>query len=142
MRKPNARVVLNRERLSQVGLAVADGLEHATKAIVENADPPDATPYGQGLVTTGGWLVYHRGKKVAGGSLSGKQPSKPRSYRPTQTDGISAIAGYGFPGRFQETGTAHHPAQPFLWLAWLKVEPRLESIMAPAVRAHMARFRS
>lgn len=138
-RGPSARVVLNRDALTAVGLAVADGLEQVVKSIVTEAHPPDATPYGEGLVTRGGWLVYHGSKKVGGGSLEGKQPKKPRALRVRGTTGITAIAGFGFPGRFQELGTVNHGAQPFLWPAWTRVEPRLEQIMAPAVRAHLAR---
>lgn len=140
-RKMNARTVLNRQALNEVGLAVADGAEEVVRSIVETANPPDATPYGEGLVTAGGWLVYHGSKKVGGGSLRGKQPKKPRALRVRGTTEITAIAGFSFPGRFQEIGTVHHAAQPFLWPAWTRVEPRLEQIMAPAVRAHLARAR-
>lgn len=140
-RKPSARVVLNRSKMSEIGLAVGDGLEAVVRAVVEEAKPPDATPYGDGLVTSGGWLVYRGPDKIAGGSLSGKQPKKPRSFRVRGRTAIQAIAGFGFPGRFQEIGTQHHPAQPFLWPSWLGVEPRLGQYMAPAVKAHLARAR-
>jgi hypothetical protein len=139
MPRAHARVVLNRGALTEIGLAVADGLEVVTRTVVEQAEPPDATPYGEGLVTQGGWLVYHGTKKVAGGSLRGRQPKKPRGMR-LAAKAITAIAGFGFPGRLQETGTIHHPAQPFVWPAWLGVEPRLPRLMAPAVQAHLARF--
>lgn len=138
-RKPNARVVLNRQALNAVGLAVADGLEAFARTVVTDAKPPDATPFGEGLVTSGGWLVYHGGKKVGGGSLTGKQPKKPRSLRVKGTTGITAIAGFGFPGRFQEIGTVNHPAQPFLWPSFTRNEGRIESLMRPAVQASLRR---
>ena len=136
-RKVNARVVLNRSKLNEVGLAVADGLEVVARAIVEEANPPDATPYGEGLTTRGGWIVYHGTKKVAGGSMTGKQPKKPRAFR-VKAGTIAAIAGFGFPGRFQEIGTVHHGAQPFLWPSFTRIEDRIDELMAPAVKAHLA----
>jgi hypothetical protein len=112
-RKPSAKVTLNRKNLSRLHKAFADGIEEVCRTFVETADPPDATPYGQGLVTTGGWLVYDGANKVAGGSLRGVQPNKPRAFRVRGTTGIQGIAGFGFPARFQETGTVHQPARPF-----------------------------
>jgi len=139
-RKPSARVVLNRSNLSKVGLAVADGLEAVVRTIVERADPPDATPYGEGLVTRGGWLVYSGPNKVGGGSLQGKQPKKPRKFVVKGTEGtVAAIAGFGFPGHFQELGTAQHGAQPFLWPALMDVVPDIPSILAVEARRHLGR---
>lgn len=114
-RKPTARVVMNRAALDQVTLAVADGALAVAEHIVRSADPPDATPYGEGLVTNGGWLAYVGPNKVGGGGLDGKQPKKPRSLQVRGTgDQIHVIGGFGFPARFQEEGTVNHPAQPFL----------------------------
>lgn len=138
-RKTSARVVLNRQALNEVGLAVADGLEEVVRSIVLDAHPPDATPYGAGLVTSGGWLVYHGSKKVAGGSLTGKQPKKPRAVRVMGIGGITAIAGFGFPGRFQEIGTIYHRAQPFLGPSLMRHLGRIPQIMAPATRARLQR---
>jgi hypothetical protein len=135
----SARVVLNRANLNELGLAVATGLEAVVEDVVREADPPDATPYGAGLVTSGGWLVYSRRRKVAGGSLTNRQPKKPRGLR--LEDGIVAVAGFSFPGRFQEIGTVHHRAQPFLWPSWTRVAGSVPQRMAPAVRAYLARRR-
>lgn len=132
-RGPSARVVLNRKALAGLTLALADGMEELARTIVETADPPDAPPYGQGLAARGGWLVYANGKKVAGGGLDGKQPKKPRAWRASR-DGVSAVAGFGFPARFQEFGTVNHAAQPFLTPAVGRVRPYVEDIMGPVVR--------
>jgi hypothetical protein len=133
VRKPSARVVLNRSALDEVHLALADGVTEIARTIVETARPPDATPFGEGLVTQGGWLVYNGSKKVAGGSLSGNQPKKPRAFRVRGTEGIAGIAGFGFPARFQETGTVDQPARPFLMPAVVKVKGVAADIMREIV---------
>ena len=138
-RKPSARVVLNRSALTEVGLALVAGVEEIARTIVETAEPPDATPFGEGLVTQGGWLVYDGSKKVAGGSLSGLQPKKPRSFRVKGTVGITAIAGFGFPARFQETGTSDQPAKPFLTPAAVRVKEVAPAIMRDTVGPRLRR---
>lgn len=110
-RKPSARVVLNRAALTRFGLAVAAGVEEIARTAIEVADPPDATPHGAGLVNAGGWLVFVDGKKVAGGSLRGTQPKKPRGV--AIPAGVVGLAGWPFPARFQEGGTVDQPARPF-----------------------------
>lgn len=137
-RKVSSRVVLNRQALDKVTLAVAEGVERVVERIVRTARPPDATPFGDGLVTRGGWLVYAGSKKIGGDSLDGSTPKKPRDMRVAGRNAIIGVAGFGFPGRFQELGTVHHAAQPFLWPAYLQVESEIGPIMAPAVRARLA----
>jgi hypothetical protein len=139
-RKVSARVMLNRAALDEVHLALGEGVEEIVRTIVEVADPPDATPFGMGLVTNGGWLVYSGSKKVAGGSLRGLQPKKPRAFRPEPT-GITGMAGFGFPGRFQETGTVHHPAQPFFTPAAEQVARHAGEIMKSVVGPRLRRAR-
>jgi hypothetical protein len=138
-RKPSARVVLNRAALGEVDLALANGIEEVVRTIVEVADPPDAEPFGVGLVTRGGWLVYNGSKKVAGGSLDGRQPKKPRAFRVAATEGITAIAGWGFPARFQETGTINHAAQPFGTPSMLEVGAAAPEIMRSVVAPRLKR---
>lgn len=137
-RKPSARVVLNRAALSQLHLAYAEGVEEIARTIVETADPPDATPFGKGLVTSGGWAVYAGTKKVGGGSLDGSQPKKPRALK-TPADAITGIAGFGFPARFQEMGTVHQPARPFFTPAVIRVKGVAAEIMRAAVRSRTGR---
>lgn len=132
-RKPSSRVVLARAGLDELRLAVADGLLEVGQTIVETADPPDATPYGEGLVTHGGVLVYADRKKVAGWSQRGTQPKKPRAARLGR--GITLLVGWGFPGRFQEFGTVHHRAQPFATPAAQEVMAQAGAIMAPIVKS-------
>jgi HK97 gp10 family phage protein len=135
------RVKLNRAAIDGVRLAIADGTHAVAKAIVTTANPPDATPFGEGLITRGGTLAYVGSKKVDGWSLDGRQPRKPRKLRVKGTDTIVAVAGFGFPGRFQEFGTAHHPAQPFLTPARNQVVPRAVGIMRQATAYRLARLR-
>jgi len=132
-RQPSTRVVLNRQALTELGLAIADGVTEIVQSAVETADPPDATPFGEGLVTQGGWLVYSGSKKVAGGSLSGTQPKKPRAFEVRGTEGITGIAGFGFPARFQEIGTVHQPARPFFMPVIIRVANAAPAIMKTAV---------
>lgn len=132
-RGPSARVVLNRQALDQAILAVADGFAEAAKLSIEIADPPDRTPYGVGLTKRGGYLAYVNGKKIAGGGRDGRQPKKPRAVN--ARDGIVVVAGFGFPGRFQELGTVHHGAQPFLTPVMLAIKPQIPAIVARQVAA-------
>lgn len=135
-RKPSTRVVLNRSALDRVDLAVADGLLEVGRTIVEVAHPPDSPlepyPIGQGLVLQGGVLVYADGKKVAGWSQRGLQPKKPRAAV-TPRGVITAIAGFGFPGRLVEGGTLDQPARPFLSPALDQTTPHIPGIMADVV---------
>jgi len=137
-RGPSARVVMNRRALNEVELAIADGIVDLGQAIVEAANPPDATPYGKGLVTRGGVLVYYGPNKVGGWAIDGKQPKKPRAFRVLQ--GISAAIGFGFPGRFQEFGTVKMGAQPFFVKAFNAVGRLSSQVMRPTVSARLKRL--
>lgn len=141
-RKPSAKVVLNRAGLTLVGLALADGFMEAGKTIVEIASdnapdsPYDPYPTGEGLPKQGGVLVYVKGQKVDGWSTRGTQPKIDR--RTADRSGlITAIIGFGFPGRFAEFGTLKHGAQPFLTPAMNSVVPQIANVMEPAVRARL-----
>jgi hypothetical protein len=107
LKKTSVRVETNRAALDAAWLAVADGLLAVGEAIVDEAHPPDAPPYGQGLVNRGAAGVWVNGKKVGG------EAAKPRGIRVKQYP-IVGVAGFGFPARFQEMGTVHQPARPFL----------------------------
>jgi len=128
---------MNRAALDKIDLAIADGLEEVVRTVVETATPPDAPPYGAGLVAHGGWLVYAGANKVGGGSLDGRQPKKPRALRVKGSDQIVAIAGFSFPGRFQEAGTSKMAANPFLTPAMNETVPHAGAIMKPAVQAKL-----
>lgn len=127
------RVILNRRKAQECRLALADGVFQVAVAIVERAHPPDATPYGVGLIHNGGALGYLDGKQIGVMSLDSAAPSKPRAAKLLRP-GMTAIAGYGFPGRFQEEGTIHQPARPFLTPAGSEVFHLGPVIMAAAVR--------
>lgn len=140
-RKTSARVVLNRSRVDRVHLAFATGAYQVAKEVLRAADPPDATPWGTGLVTNGGALLYRGRSKLAGVGLDGRQPRPPRAARVSADPNlIQAIVGYGFPGRFQELGTVNQPARPFLTPAAQQVIPRANQIMATVVRPALAKM--
>lgn len=133
-RKQNVRTVLNRNALAAFSAGIADGMEALGEAFKEAVRPPDATPFGKGLVTTPDFGVWSDGKKVAGGG------TKPRSVRVRQF-GAVLIAGEGFPGRFQELGTVNHPPQPHVTPAMLAILPDAAGYIKPAVRKQLARVR-
>lgn len=126
-RKSSCRVVTNRAALSEAILAVADGLLAVGEEIVAAAHPPDAAPFGEGLVTRGAAAVWVEGRKVGG------QAEKPRSVKVRQY-AIVGVAGFGFPARFQEIGTVHQPARPFLAPAKGQVAPGSLSTIRAAVQ--------
>ena len=140
MANRRARVVINRERVHRVRLALSDGIYAVAEAVLDAADPPDRTPYGEGLVRNGGALGFADGRKVNGRSLDGgADPRKPRGARVPPV-GSMALAGYGFPGRFQEFGTVHQPARPFLSPAAARVLPSATRILASVVGPRLARI--
>lgn len=141
MARPSTRVVLNRNAVRTVQLAIADGLFEVGRTIIEVADPPDAQPFGQGLVTQGGALAYVGDRKVAGWSQRGTQPKKPRAVKVRGRGEIMAVAGFGFPGRFQEMGTVNHGAQPFLTPAMNRTVGHAADIMRPIVAAELRKAR-
>lgn len=140
MRGPSARVKLNRKSIDQVRLAVADGTQAIGKAVIVAAKVPDAPPYSEGLVDRGGAITYVGAKKTAGWGTDGRQPKKPRAFRVAGTDTIQTLAGFGFPARFLEFGTAKMAARPFLTPARNQVEPRAAGIMRQAAAYRVARY--
>lgn len=129
-RGPSKRVVLNRAALDQVTLGLADGLAGLTKAIIAEADTPDAPPYGEGLVDKGDWGVWVNGRKVSGSA------AKPRAAR-LQKPGITALVGYGFPARFVRDGTVDTPAHGWFDQSIASHIQGAEGYLKPAMRARM-----
>lgn len=138
----NSRVVLNRKALDGVALATADGVFAVAQATIREANPPDATPYGQGLVDHGGAAVYFGSKKIDGFSLDGTQPQKPRAVRTPRDGEIVAFAGWSFPANLQERGSVHQPARPFFLPAVNRVIPRAPGIIRQAAAYRIARLKS
>ncbi len=126
-RRVSYRTVINRKALSALHGAFVDAMAAVGTAVIAATRPPDATPFGKGLVTTGDWGVWDGTRKVAGTA------SKPRSVKLSKT-GITLVAGYGFPGRFQEFGTIAQPPRPFLTPAMLNELPNTENRLRPAAQ--------
>lgn len=143
-RKPSAKVVLNRAKVHAVMLAIADGMEEVGRTIIEVASenapdsPYDPFPVGEGLPKQGGVLTYVDGQKVGGWSTRGTQPKKPRAADVKR--GVTAVVGFGFPGRFAEFGTVKHGPQPFLAPARDSVLPHAGEIMASVVKPALDRM--
>lgn len=104
-------------------LHIADAA-HATATAIgreASARAPDATPYGVGLVDQWGVGSWAFGRLVQVETGSGPHViDRPRDLRVTRA-GVDAVVGFSFPGRFQEVGTVHHGAQPFLGPAAMAV---------------------
>lgn len=128
--KRYARVEINRATMSAVELGLADGVARVADAIVSHADVPDAAPYGKGLVTRGGFIVFLNGVQIAG---TGSRPT--REW--VAAAGVVAFAGFGFPGRFQERGTVHQPARPFVSPSMERELSVLTAHMRPAMLARL-----
>lgn len=143
----SAKVKLRKAALDDVTFIVADGAMEAGRVIVEIASanapdsPHDPYPTGEGLPKQGGVLVYVAGEKVDGWSIRGLQPAKPRAGRVlVKTHSVTALVGFGFPGRFAEGGTVNQPAQPFLAPARDQVGPQgvaniIGSVTRPRLRS-------
>lgn len=133
-RKVTARTVLNYKALDAISKGLADGMAILGKVIIAHTEPPDAEPFGKGLVTTGDYGVWVKGRKVAGTA------TKPRAARLSKT-GITLLVGYGFPGRFQELGTVRQPARPFFTPVVNRELPGLEDHLKSPVRRALAEVR-
>jgi hypothetical protein len=126
-RKVSSRVVVNRAALTQLQGAFADGMAAIGELVIGITRPPDATPFGEGLVTTGDWGVWTGGRKTHGTA------TKPRAAKLAR-GGITLVAGWGFPARFQEMGTVHQPARPFYTPRIIEVLPDAASFIRGPVR--------
>lgn len=127
MAKPRrSRVEINRAALDEVRAGFADGVFDIARAIgaVAANDAPDAgtgvyptgapREFGQGLVDRVGAAVWVNGRKTHEWGSAGGSPDKPRELRVRSEAAVIGVVGAGFPGMFQELGTVHHPAQPFM----------------------------
>jgi hypothetical protein len=130
-RKVSTRVVMNRRTLSAIDEGFVQGFEAIGQKVIATTKPPDAAPFGQGLVTTGAYGVWANNRKVAGPA------TKPRGARFGQ--GVHLFIGYGFPARFQELGTVKQPARPFLGPVMDSVMPSTPQIVAPYMKGRLAR---
>lgn len=128
------RVVINRQALAELDLAIAEGFEAMAQEALARADVPDAAPFGVGLVQEGGYISYVDGKRI-GGTPGVK---KPRAMK-VRGRGVVVGVGFSFPARFNETGTVSQPARPFLTPAVMAVAPDAARYLAPAVKARLGK---
>lgn len=128
------RIELNRSAFDAITLAVADGAFELAKSVIEGADVPDAAPYGEGLVQGGAAIAYVGKKRIGVWSKTGSSVKKPRAAR--LSAGVTVIAGYGFPGRFKETGTVRMAATPFLAPELMAKLPDAEGFVKAAAIRH------
>ena len=124
------RIVLNRAAFDEITLAVADGAFELAKAVGNGADVPDAAPYAVGLVQGGAAIAFVGSKRVGVWSKTGASVKKPRAARLSK--GITVIGGYGFPGRFVESGTVHMGPEPFLTPELMATLPDAEGFIKAA----------
>lgn len=135
-RRPSARVVMNRQAVDAIWLGYADGMQQVGLNVLERTRPrvPDRPPIGKGLVKSGRATTYVNGQKVAGTS------NAPRASHPP--GGIITVIGYGFPGRFNEVGTIHQPARPFLTPGMAAEVPSAGPAAAVAIERRLRKVRS
>jgi hypothetical protein len=133
-RKTNVRTVLNRQALDVMRAGWVDGFEDLALFTLGITQPPDAEPRGEGLVNRGDLGVWAQGKKVAGTAR------KPRALMVKKYEVVMAL-GFGFPGRFQETGTIRQPARPFLTPPWQAMTQRMANSLGATVVARLRRLK-
>jgi hypothetical protein len=104
-------------------VAVADGLFEVAQRIGEEASgrAPDEPPLNVGLPNNWAAMEWALGKVVGVRTgLGGSAATKPRDFSARGKE-AAALVGFGFPGRFNEVGTVHQPARPFLGPAALAI---------------------
>lgn len=140
--KRTTRVELNRTKVGELRVGIADANFGVALKVLDAARPPDQTPYGVGLVEGGGALAWVDKKKVNGTTIGGRQIKKPRALKlGTGEEGIVAIVGYGFPALFVHNGTIHAHANPFLQRAAFEVLPEAKQIASSRLRRFLDRWR-
>lgn len=127
---------VNRRALSAVREGIVAGMEDIGQRILALGvgKIPDATPFGEGLVTTGDYGVWADGKKVAGTAR------KPRGAKVAR--GVTLIVGYGFPGRFQSLGTVDIAPNPDWFITPInEVVPGAGAFLKPEIQKRLGRAR-
>ena len=126
-RRPSARVVMNRQAVTAIGLGYADGMQAVGERVLELARPhvPDRPPLGKGLVASGRATTYIDGKQVGG------RTGAPKRTVPQQ--GVATVIGYGFPGRFLEVGTHEITPRPWLTPAMAEEVPGAGEVVAASI---------
>lgn len=135
-RKIPVRVVVNRRAITAAREGFVAGMEDIGQRVLALGEGkiPDATPFGEGLVTTSDYGIWVDGKKVAGGA------TKPR--RVVAKQGVTLIVGYGFPGRFQSLGTTEIAPNPDWFVTPMnEVLPGTGAYLKAPVKAALAKVR-
>jgi len=128
-RKVSSRTVVNRRALTAIRSGLVDGMEAVGQAIVGQTRPPDDPTTTHKI--EGDWGVWSDGRKVAGTA------AKPRGASTKQ--GVTLLVGFGFPARFNETGTIHQPARPFFTPTVTEVIPGTGKYLSGPVRKRLGR---
>ncbi len=138
------RVIINRNAMNDLELAVADGVEVVVRNMMQSA--VEKVPFDEGssgrrhLRDTAGWAVWNGNRKVAGDA------AKPRDLRGRKGT-VMGAAGFGSPlAHLLERGTAlrrneapnratgRGPALPFLMPAFQQETHDLPSEIGAAIR--------
>lgn len=99
------RTTVNRREIERLRDANARGMAAMGQDILATTRPPDAPPFGEGLVDTGRFVVVQDGRAVAG---TGEVP---RGWGDAK--GTDMLVTWGFPSRFLHTGTIKMRPHPF-----------------------------
>jgi hypothetical protein len=130
------RTEINRAKIDEALLRVADGLFNVGKHIVRQAVVPMAEPSRTQLYARGGAIGWVNGKRIAAWARegSGTQPKKPRAVKVSGTT-IVVVGGFGFPARFQEIGTINQPSRPFLTPVFMRAKELAGGMVRASVGA-------
>lgn len=130
-RGPSKRVVVNRQALDAITLAIADAFEPVAKAVLSRANARLRPHRLVGtLEDSAGWLVEVKGRKVAGGG------SRPKQLRAgARQERVRTVVGYGAPhAHLAESGTIRMAAFPFLSPSVDEVGPQAGAMMVPLIK--------
>jgi hypothetical protein len=129
-----ARIVINRAKVDEVTLRVADGIFQAAQEAIHAARPPVPENGRYQLVARGGAIGFVGGKRFAVFARHGMKGSvkKPRAAKANQST-IVVVGGFGFPARFIELGSVHnYPAKPFLTPVFMPLRDRIPALVRAA----------
>ncbi|HUW17469.1 MAG TPA: hypothetical protein VMW94_10355 [Actinomycetes bacterium] len=140
-----AKIVMNKAGVDALFAGMADGLAELGEKIIAEAaakaprDAAAAAAAGRPMLKdTGSVVVWGQGKLVVGSGDRKASAQKPRGLK-TPKDQVVMIAGFGsFVAHFNELGTVHMPARPFLTPAILANVPGAGKYVSGAISRYAA----
>ena len=132
------RIEINRAKVEEMTLRVADGIFQAAQEAIHAARPPVGIgPYNKwhpyAMVARGGVVGFVGGKRFAVYARAGMKGSvKPSKTVKARSATIVVTGGFGYPARLNEFGTIHNQPRPFLTPVFMTVRGRAEALVRAA----------